>query len=65
MGRIRFVVFNADRSRGPSRPSHLDAVLRSLRAVSAICPPSARNIPYFCSALATTRAPWLGSEASG
>ena len=44
---------------------HLPVVKRSLCRVSAIVPPSARNMPYFCSARATTFAPALGSESTG
>jgi hypothetical protein len=55
----------------PSEPwltptsDHLCVVKRSLCAVSVMFPPSARSIPYFCSAFATTRAPSVGRDESG
>src|SRR5262249_24093166 len=40
---------------------HLAVVYLSSAAVRAMLPPSERNMPYFCMALATVRAPSLGS----
>src|SRR3954468_2516254 len=58
------VTWRAERSSGSRRPLHLAVVKRSLCAVRAMVPPSARRMPYFCIARATTCAPagrfWIG-----
>ena len=59
------VAFSAD-SEFASKPTsaHFTVLSVSLCAVSAMLPPSAISMPYFCSALATTCAAGL-SEAIG